>query len=643
MTNSELQQAWQSTEILSSKYGRLFEDLDQYAADDDKKVVIVSGFYQTDVTSEQEPDRKDQFAFLSLYEQLHQHYTPAKKFLKIDGTVSLAPKNGQLAEREQIRREFRTNPNAWLLTTNRASRLGIDLSIPDTPANKNIKELVIIHLDHADTYADEDQFLGRFLGVGQKVPVRRYYYTATRQEYPDAVRYGMIDHGITEALRYKMLLSQMMLDGIPLTPKQEEFVKSNLSHIKVSSQPVTPSRFLYDVFFRLVRGQGYEQNMRLFSSLSNFEGLTYAEFFQAYYPYHDELTIAGHNARAVSEVVRRFQTDRKITRPLIASIGCGAGIFQYSLGQRVTNVDMSPEMLKVARGRQVIEGEFLEGNAANLPIPSESQHITEAGLMIHWSNHKEKQYLDNRGNERITERMKILIELFRVTTTGGLISITVPHTHLNPASFSRWLQALETHFGGRPIPTLPSGLISATDFRTEPISWIFNLEKIGDPNLADFDPTSLALDFEPLTDIIDTKDRRNGGEINLEVRPPIPHQEFRIDAPGTTKSQHLRYNLPDLKTIIEKGLLPERKKSIAEVLADEVGIDEPGMVWRLRHFARQSWQSRMPFITDQEVEEQILTAFETWSVSKRPKHSSEVIWDDLQSILNMLMGAKYHE
>lgn len=610
-----LQQDWVGKEgLYSSKYSWLKGKLDTLIPSGRYKIIVYSGFYKTEVTSGIEDlAEDDELAFLSLYDHLRAWYGESTT-LKIDGSVSIEPQKGELTDRERIRREWRLNSQKkLLLATLRSCRLGIDLTIPSIPANKDIEKVIQIFLDQPDTYVDVEQGIGRNERPGQEIPMEVIVAKTTNAEQPRTLRYGFIDHGISQVLEYKRLLSQMVLDGVPLTEEEERFVQARMSALRIETYPTTPRMYLYHTLFPQVRGRGATKNMEFFRQVG-FEGMSNADFFAAFYPQDDELTLSGHNAKAVAEVIRLYQGQDQLGkgRLKIASVGAGGAILQRTLGQEIVNIDMLGEILRAAK-RRIRSGQFIVGEASRLPIASGSCDITEASLMLNWTNQ--------------IEREEVLRQLNRITKDHGLVIITVPFSHLNEAAFMRWKNLLEGSFGFTFSRDIPSGLVRATDLRIEPISWIFNLEKVSLPNptLSSAPPLFA---FERIFDILGSA-RARGGDGAVGISPLIPHSEFEIVAPGEGVKTKLTYQPSFDEDELEKALLGGRRimSSSTDVLV-ELGTEEFGLHRRLTREARRLWG-----LGEEEAERLSLRAINQWSDGGFQKHDIVKIWSELRSLM----------
>ncbi len=619
--------------LYSSKYCRLKEKLDGLIASGKSKIAIFTGFYTTGVTSDLEDiSEGDKQAFYSLYKFLGKWYGE-ETCLKIDGSVLIEPKKGEQAAREKVRRDWRLIPRKRIiLLSNRSAQLGMDLTIPPTKENEVFEQVDIINLDQPDTDADKRQGQGRFQGPGQKIKNVVTEMFATNAEQQGNVRYGFIDHGMWQALEFKRLLSQMTLDAVPLTPDEEVFVKANLSNLKIELYPTTPQAYLTQRFFVDIRGRGTKKNLEYLSQVG-FEELTNAEFFVTYYSQNEEMSLAGHNAKAVSTLIKRHQQSLGRERFLIGSVGAGAGILQATLGEEIVNLDMFFDILNFAHHRLDGQGSFVTADGANLPIATETFDILDASLVAHWTSN---ELIKTKDHGITSERAKFFQELNRVIKTGGRLTLTLPWSYLTDTQFKRWMTCFPQYFGLAPCEDVPSGLLKATDYRSEPISWIFNLEKVGGSQ-SGFSLQDLRFDFEELVHIVSSGNGR-GGNGGIRIPQPIPHSEFEIVQPGDGKTEELVYNPParpvlDIKDIEEEifGKSEARLTSGDEIIS-MFGTEEYGFYRRLRRIARNRWN-----LKTEDAEKLALKTMGYWVKSNPQRHDVgrmltelDIIMDELQ-------------
>ncbi|MDD5339560.1 MAG: class I SAM-dependent methyltransferase [Dehalococcoidales bacterium] len=139
----------------------------------------------------------------------------------------------------------------------------------------------------------------------------------------------------------------------------------------------------------------------------------------------------------------------------VLDIGAGSGILEIELAKahpdwRITGVDISEEMLKIARDSAAGEGlteriDFLEGKADALPFKDNSYDLVVSNASLHlWANPK-----------------KVLQEIGRVTVRGGYCliwdNLRIPAFYplfrmvgwgmgMNKAQRKMWLRAIESGY-----------------------------------------------------------------------------------------------------------------------------------------------------------------------------------------------------
>ena len=119
---------------------------------------------------------------------------------------------------------------------------------------------------------------------------------------------------------------------------------------------------------------------------------------------------------------------------VVADIGAGTGDLALELAKRakhVTAVDNSPQMLSVAKEQAAKEGltniEFLEGEAAALPLTAKSVDKVFANMLLH----------------HVDDPLQVLQEMYRILKPGGQVVITDveehQHTWLRQEKSDLWL------------------------------------------------------------------------------------------------------------------------------------------------------------------------------------------------------------
>lgn len=539
-THTEINEAWQGKEILSSIYAELMNRLKRHQLQGNTKVFVYSGFFQDEVTTERDEIDDENVAFDSLYDMARTLFG-RRHVAKIDGSVAIEPRAGELADRERVRRRIQSDPNLWLtFLTARAARLGMDLTVIDIEANKRFDSVEVYFLDPPETYEEYYQASRRSRGVGQRIPINVTSFKIAHRQEPD--RPWGIHDVIGQEVRFKQLIAKLETDGVPLTDEEQSLVREHMHQLRVASfYPTTPKREL-NRFFRIVRGQGYDRNREILQERRP-DGLSHEEFFISEYPRNDQNSKAGNNARVVSEVIRQLQRIHPDFLK-IADIGSGAGILQQTLGVPLFHFDMLHRLLRFSRSRNGETGNYYAANAAQLPIKAGAVDMSVASFLLNWSSNRLTYKYDQRLE--LSERTMILKEIARATRIGGTVILTIPDDHLSMARFGTWLHALDKYYQLRPVEGIPSGLIRATDLRPEDISWLFVLQKVGEVDFRPLynEPVSLRnllmFDFDDVSATIEPSegDRRSSVQ-TISVVPDLPHREFEVQQPdGSLQKIH---------------------------------------------------------------------------------------------------------
>jgi ubiquinone/menaquinone biosynthesis C-methylase UbiE len=85
---------------------------------------------------------------------------------------------------------------------------------------------------------------------------------------------------------------------------------------------------------------------------------------------------------------------KEVAKPMMGEnaldLGCGTGIYSYWLleqGLSVTGVDISSEMLKVAKTKRDSEKiQFLQGDIYSLPFPNETFDLVVSNIVLEFTN-----------------------------------------------------------------------------------------------------------------------------------------------------------------------------------------------------------------------------------------------------------------
>ena len=108
------------------------------------------------------------------------------------------------------------------------------------------------------------------------------------------------------------------------------------------------------------------------------------------------------------------------SRENVADIGAGTGYLALELAKKagkVLAVDNSSQMLAIAKEEAVKAGlrniEFLEGDAADLPLPAKSVNLVVANMLLH----------------HVNDPLQVIREMYRILKPEGRIVITDSEEH----------------------------------------------------------------------------------------------------------------------------------------------------------------------------------------------------------------------
>lgn len=147
---------------------------------------------------------------------------------------------------------------------------------------------------------------------------------------------------------------------------------------------------------------------------------------------------------------REWIGERAEGRVLEVAIGTGLNLRHYSPGVAVTGVELSPEMLALARERAGREVTLLEGDAEQLPVEDASFDTVVCGLALC----------------SIPSPAKALAEMHRALVPGGQL-LLVDHVSSTwpPLYAAQWLaERFTIRFAGEHFTRRQRPLVEATGF-----------------------------------------------------------------------------------------------------------------------------------------------------------------------------------
>jgi ubiquinone/menaquinone biosynthesis C-methylase UbiE len=157
----------------------------------------------------------------------------------------------------------------------------------------------------------------------------------------------------------------------------------------------------------------------------------------------------------------------------VLEYGCGDGINTILLanrGAKIISLDLSPELIDLARKRVVANGlssgvEFIVGSAHNVPLPDESVDVVVGIAILHHLD----LFLASREVNRVLRKggMAVFQEPVRNSKLMGLIRKLIPNRSPDISPFERPLTDRElldfsagySSYHCRPFHTIPSSLL----------------------------------------------------------------------------------------------------------------------------------------------------------------------------------------
>lgn len=505
-----------------------------------KKVFIASPRRREGVTRDLERMPVEVDAW-SLYEQLVLlGIIPKEMTAAIDGRLSFS-------ERERAAQIFKKSGSKNILVV--ASAAAIEESMnwapEDNEENQAIEEVEVICLGYPWGYDRLKQLAGRFNrpGIGKR---KRVKLTVLEAE-------GTIDQGFFDLIRYKELLTLMVLSGVELSAEDKRFFDRVTSSQRTIFNEISYSRLFLREFFRKMKGAGAEAFTRALNR--QHEGKTYARIVaEAYFDGgRDRYKLVGNNAKLVATLLGQLLNTSSASPPRILSVGAGTCLFnrcvnELALTMKVDNYDINPEMMRVAKDVFPQIGRTIVGDAADLRfsakeiIPDGYYDGVECSFMLDLTQLFED---DKKINQNVADiqRVKVLFEINRVLKPGGIAIITLPDSSFsgdqgtdNKVAFDRFVNCLSSHFGFEVLDF--TGISFAQEEQAgkrRRLGWIITLRKVATPNFKDFNPLDLAFTFETDYIISHYRQRRDtsGAAVRRMDYPLFDFDEFSIVDPNT--------------------------------------------------------------------------------------------------------------
>lgn len=516
----DLAREWRFQEAVSPKYLFLKKFLQEHDLNREK-VFIVSPYHKKGITRWLEDphitDKDIDDNAWSLFEYIRTEWLRniLEGFsINIDGSRSFAFRDRQAG----IFRES-GDRNVVVVASMGSVYESMDWAIRDNDQTKNIEKLNVIFLGWPWGWDEFKQMSGRFLRPGQSKPVDIFVCESENS----------IDLGFFDLVRYKYLLTQLVLAGVQLSEVDQEFFKASTAAKRILlAQPNVGQVFLQDAVRRL-RGIGEQEAI---TELSKYiDGKTAFELFAQFYfeEGKDEYRIVGNNAELVKNVLLRTNPHR------IISIGAGSCLLARKVvgsgfKAEIDNIDINGAILRLAKEKPPLIGSIKVEGGSHLSAASESYDAVDCSFVLPWTklNGEEKQSEVDQF-----ERVKMILEANRVLRFGGTAVFTFPDSSFTEQSFKTFTDALTKHFGFTLLS--PSGISYATDIKPHrQIGWLLTVQKTEEPGLAGLNSNDLSFETDQRIGISKYKGKKDATPVMVKIEYPIhKSKEFEVRNPLT--------------------------------------------------------------------------------------------------------------
>jgi len=460
-------------------------------------------------------------------EKLRERYEKYGAFV-IDGDVSSSRRNGNISEREEIRRKFQNDPDCKILISTTVMDEGVDLTAATD----------LVHLTLPYTPAAFDQRNRRSQRIGEID--KDYVNVHVVKPKLDGLTHIITD-GMQNLLDDKRRIIDFLLhDPFSITEKDLEEIKNGDSHKSkhLSKFIQSPIKEL-DWTFGKLRGKGHIAVKKSFEEYP--EGTKnlaeiYASHWEGYY--------GGNTANLYTKIIREIEKSRDLENVL--DVASGPFSLSRKLERPVVNLDLNQHMLNT--GRILEEQEIIvPGNIAvqglfhDLPFEDKSFDLALCSLALHYS-----KTAIGSGKNKLHEREKTLREMNRILKPEGYGIITLPHSVINESDFESFNESLN-HLGFNVLPL--SGFYNGADSKFK--VYVAGLQKIQLPNDELLKPEQMQWEM-------DKKYKTNNkGNIVTSSKKSRKH-----------KSPKIKKTKPE---IITEFVHSRKKKSIEEMVKIEGG------------------------------------------------------------------------
>ncbi len=489
----DVKKDWQPRIAKSAKFAylrRLLEDTFKKDAEgnytSNKKVFIVSPHHQKGITDALDnPDlkQKDIDEYIgSLFDYARLEWLPDIPYETPSAMISNMDGKKTFDRRTAEAKRWREEGNQAMIevASMKAVYESMDWAIRDTENNKNIDGAVVIWLGWPWGWDDFKQMEGRFLRPGQAKPVDSIVLEAA----------NTLDVGLYDHVMRKMLLTQLALTGIELTPEQQEFFDSTLS----SKRILNIDRYSGQMFLRdmMKKMRANSENFLLSDMMKETDGQNNYDRWAEYYfdGGNDEYRIPGNNAELIKNIAVRAPQHEKVLSIAAGTCLLARKLSKTNISYEIDNVDVNPTVLKLAKEKFDGIGNIYQGLAQDLrvknletdmtsQIPSDTYDLVDASLILDLLSLKQPS---ENGTLRNPTRVAAISEINRVLKLGGTGVLSFPNSAFDIESFTNFANALEQHFGFTLVG--PTGKSRAIDLKpAKEIGWVITVRKTGDVKL----------------------------------------------------------------------------------------------------------------------------------------------------------------
>lgn len=426
------------------------------------KILIAESWLTRGVTQAPKGGRPREEAGCETYiaQRLSNEFAERLQVFVLDGDNS--------GEREEILAAFRSCTGPAILVTNIATvGEGLDLTCAADA----------VLLSPAYTVSAEAQLFHRIARKGQTLPTHLQVLA-----FDDSIETGILAYA-----ERKNELVHALVDGRPLTPREQEMLGDDICRVReggfVAYEVMSPRQKARWILSRMSE-LGKTETIKFLEA----DGGRLAKDFAAYYPIDEETSVSGNTARLVAAVIEQLPA-----RPIrkIADIACGCRtlerLFEGHRGFAVASVDINRAALTAGAALMGAPVETIDAEHAPmdaLPFANGSKDTAVLSLALDLTVHSPSARRRGAGHERIAT----LSELNRVLKDGGHAVLTF-HEGLFPdeAAFHRFASVLESSFGFRRIAHL-TGRASAynEEENASYAVWLATFEKVAPatPNLS---------------------------------------------------------------------------------------------------------------------------------------------------------------